>query len=168
VSYVYEGPNFSSISPTLISTASSIVLTGSKLDLVSEISVDGIKLNFTRISSSRIELFVPAGLSLGKKDLKVEHALGSLLVATAFEVTAAPVVILPKVTVTTFQGRVWVYFKNVTGKALVVKIGNKWHRVANNGAELVTFSRKAVKGKTAQVNVYIAGVKTAAKLIRIR
>jgi hypothetical protein len=148
VSFVYEGPVFSSISPKLIWSASNIVLTGTKLDLVSGMSVDGVALKFTKISSTQIELVLPAGLSLGKKDLKVEHSLGSLLVGSAFEVIAPPVVIVPKVTITSIKGRVWVYFKNVTGKALVVKIGSNWHRVPNNGTEVVSFSRKSLKGKT--------------------
>lgn len=168
ISFVYEGPVFSSISPKLIWSASNIVLTGTKLDLVSGMSVDGVALKFTKISSTQIELVLPAGLSLGKKDLKVEHSLGSLLVGSAFEVIAPPLVIVPKVTITSIKGRVWVYFKNVTGKALVVKIGGNWHRVPNNGSEVVSFSRKSLKGKTVEVSVFIAGVKMATNSVRVR
>ena len=168
VTFVYQGPNFSSISPKVIWSASNITLIGNKLDLVTRISVDGIDLKFTVISSTQIELVIPAGLSLGKKDLKVEHSMGSLLVGSAFEVVAPPVVLLPKVTVTTFNGRVWIYFKNVSGKALVVKIGGKWHRVPNNGTEVVSFTRKSVKGKTVKVSAYIAGVKVATNSVRVR
>lgn len=168
VTFVYQGPNFSSISPKVIWSASNITLIGNKLDLVTRISVDGIDLKFTVISSTQIELVIPAGLSLGKKDLKVEHSMGSLLVGSAFEVIAPPVVLLPKVTVTTFNGRVWIYFKNVSGKALVVKIGSKWHRVPNNGTEVVSFTRKSVKGKTVMVSAYIAGVKVATNSVRVR
>jgi hypothetical protein len=168
VTFVYQGPNFSSISPKVIWSASNITLIGNKLDLVTRISVDGIDLKFTLISSTQIELVIPAGLSLGKKDLKVEHSMGSLLVGSVFEVATPPVVLVPKVTVTTFNGRVWIYFKNVTGKVLVVKIGSKWHRVPNNGTEVLSFSRKSVKGKTVQVSAYIAGVKVATNSVRVR
>lgn len=168
VAFVYEGPIFSSISPKLVSTTSKIVLTGSKLDLISGILVDGVALKFSMVSPTQLELEVPAGLTLGVKDLTVKHTLGSLLVGSAFEVVAPPVVTVPKLTITSFKGRIWVYFKNVTGKALVVKIGGKWHRVANNGTEVVSFTRKSVKGKKIQVSAYVAGIRLESKLLTTR
>ena len=90
------------------------------------------------------------------------------MVGNAFEVIEPVVVVAPKVTITSIKGRVWVYFKNVTGKALVVKIGSKWHRVPNNGTEVVSFSRKAVRGKAIKVSAYITGVREATNSVRVR
>jgi hypothetical protein len=163
--YVYDGPLFTSISPKVVWSGSELVLAGNQLDRISKISVDGAELVFQKLSSTEIKLQVPAGLTLGIKDLRVSYDQGTLVVGSAFEVVAKPVVPVEKLTIVNFNGRVWVYFKNFANKPLFVKVAGKWFKVANSGKEVVSFSRKLAKGKSVLVTAYASGIRLETKQI---
>jgi hypothetical protein len=163
--YVYDGPLFTSISPKVVWSGSELVLAGNQLDRISKISVDGVELVFEKLSSTEIKLQVPAGLTLGIKDLRVSYDQGTLVVGSAFEIVAKPVVPVEKLTIVNFNGRVWVYFKNFANKPLFVKVAGKWFKVANSGKEVVSFSRKLAKGKSVLVTAYASGIRLETKQI---
>ncbi len=163
--YVYDGPLFTSISPKLVWDGSDLVLVGTQLDRISKISVDGVELVFQKLSGTEIKLQVPAGLTLGIKDLRVSYYQGTLVVGSAFEVVAKPAAPVEKLTIANFNGRVWVYFKNFASKALVVKIAGKWFKVGNTGKEVVSFSRKLAKGRSVLVTSYAGGIRLETKQI---
>ncbi len=164
-SYVYDGPLFTSISPKVVWSGSELVLAGNQLDRISKISVDGVELVFQKLSGTEIKVQVPAGLTLGIKDLRVSYDQGTLVVGSAFEVVAKPVVPVEKLTIVNFNGRVWVYFKNFANKPLFVKVAGKWFKVANSGKEVVSFSRKLAKGKSVLVTAYASGIRLETKQI---
>jgi hypothetical protein len=164
----YSGPEFSKVEPRSGAVGDVIVLTGRALDQISKITIDGKTVLFTVLSSTKIEIKVTAEMSLGFKDLVIDYAGGKLLASRAFEVIQKPVIVQPIANITSFNGRVWIYFKNVVGKNLVVKIGSKWHRVPNNGAEVVRFSRKIVKGKSVSASAFVAGIRLITKSVVVR
>jgi hypothetical protein len=61
-------------------------LVGSKLNLITSISIDGLKSAFSLISDTEIELTIPVDLVAGIKDLVIDSTQGRLTVQAALRV----------------------------------------------------------------------------------
>lgn len=85
----YNGPVVLSVNPqTVLASGGDIELTGTNLETVSRIQIDGVNLVLNKVESGRILATVPAGLTLGLKDAELTSDFGKLSIPGLFRVVA--------------------------------------------------------------------------------
>jgi hypothetical protein len=90
-SAAFAGPMVSAVSPSVAAPGSTVTLSGSRLDTVSAMTIDGKPLVLGPATASSITATLPADLSPGTKDLVLTSSLGSITVQSALSVTRAAV-----------------------------------------------------------------------------
>lgn len=127
---------------------------GERLDLITDISIDGRPISFTTLSDSGIEMAVPA-LSPGQKTIVVRSTWGvlnhegALVVSqTSNPLTQEGGATAGVVNAGSFKGFVAIYAKGYEGKRLSAKVGKDWMVVpvlASNFVRVTDFTGAGVE-----------------------
>lgn len=85
----YDGPVVFAVEPqSVLVSGGEIELTGTNLETVSRIQIDGVNLVLNKVESGRILATVPAGLTLGLKDAELTSDFGKLSIPGLIRVVA--------------------------------------------------------------------------------
>lgn len=160
-------------------------IVGRKLDLITEVSIDGLIAPITNQSKDNLEIVIPQGLSAGMKDLVLKSSEGTITAQNAIRIevkiavpaspiadlSASPIADLSassKINAGSFNGYVAVYAKGYKGQRLSWKIGKKWFKV-NVTSDFQVFQRRiGVKDVLVQVDIYKGGERRLTKTLRTR
>ena len=152
------------ISSIIVQAGSLVVLSGTKLDLVTSVTIDGIAIAIKTQSSTSLTLQLPALITLGVKDIVLVSSVGNLIAAALITVVAAetpainPVVINPvakKLSIGSFKGSVAIYAKGYQGQRLSALIAGKWLKVDSITKSFQRVIRKTGSNKTINVKIFI-------------
>jgi hypothetical protein len=142
--------------PRTVAPSSSVSLRGENFLLVQRVLVEGVETSFVVSSDNVLTLKLPAGLKAGEVSITFLGAFGTFILSNFITIT--PVVetsISSRVTIGSFNGFAAVYTKNLEGKRLSMKFGNKWRVVSKLPANYTLNLFKSARGKTLQTMVYI-------------
>jgi hypothetical protein len=145
-----------------------VTLRGEQLNLVKTILVDGIAASFFINSANLITIRIPVGVKPGLVVVTLVGDFGSQEYAGLIEVVSGAVLTSTKVTIGTFQGYAAVYTKNLAGKRLSLKVGNKWRVVKKLPAQYTYNFTKVGKNKTVTVMVYVDRKLISVKQLLVR
>jgi surface protein len=155
----YAGPTISSIDKKIAQAGSLVVLFGTKLDLVTSVTIDGIAIAMTTQSSTSLTLQLSALMTLGVKDLVLVSSFGVLTAAALFRVIAADTpAIAPaakKLSIGSFKGFTAIYAKGYQGQRLSALIAGKWLKVDSITKSFQRVIRKTGSNKTIGVKIFI-------------
>jgi surface protein len=155
----YAGPTISSIDKKIAQAGSLVVLFGTKLDLVTSVTIDGIAIAMTTQSSTSLTLQLSALMTLGVKDLVLVSSFGVLTAAALFRVIAADTpAIAPaakKLSIGSFKGFTAIFLKGYQGQRLSVLIAGKWVKVDPITKSFQRVIRKTGSNKTINVKIFI-------------
>ncbi len=139
-----------------VKPASSITLNGENFLLVQRVLVEGIEATYVVTSDNVMTLKLPAGLKSGEVSITFLGSFGTFILTNFITVVpVADVSISSKVTIGSFKGFAAVYTKNLEGKRLSIKFGNKWRVVSKLPANYTINLFKSARGKTLQTKVFI-------------
>ena len=128
----YAGPLVTNLAQRSVAVDSDeeVVITGTRLDLVASLSIDGKPCVVVSQSDGQVAIKLPVGLTAGVKDLKILYGSGATVThQSAFLITAvdsASGSSGSRVNAGSFKGYVALYALNYEGKRLSAKVGNDW------------------------------------------
>ena len=156
----YAGPTVLAFSSGRVSAGKQLVMSGKKLDQIISLSVDGMNIEISVRSDTSITLNIPLGITLGTKDLVINHAGGKLTALSAFEVVMATVAeeIAPKtgkLNAIAMKGFVLIFAKDHKGKKLSAKVAGKWLKIEALDSDFERVVRKTGAARRILVDLYI-------------
>jgi uncharacterized repeat protein (TIGR02543 family) len=156
----YAGPTVLAFSSGRVSAGKQLVMSGKKLNQIISLSVDGVNVEISVRSDTSITLNIPPGITLGTKDLVINHAGGKLTALSAFEVVVATVAeeIVPKtgrLTAIAMKGFVLLFAKDLEGKKLSAKVAGKWLKIEALDSDFERVVRKTGAARRILVDLYI-------------
>jgi hypothetical protein len=169
----YSGPQiYSSSLSQLGQSGGQVTFTGVNLGSVSSIRIDDEELQLTEVTSSKIIAVVPAGLTLGLKDLEVQSDFGKLKVQSMMKIVADANLQFFAWTKNQNNGTVKMYAKNLIGVGKVRFFLNgeeiAWVRATSaedpklrtaKGAHYLVRTVNLVQGKKNVLEVYVEGIR---------
>lgn len=87
---VYVGPEIESFSNQALYHGETLLISGKKLDRITELNANGIKLDFEVLKNGDIKLSIPANFPTGGYDILAKSEYGQLTHVGAFKVSAKP------------------------------------------------------------------------------
>ena len=156
----YAGPTVLAFTSGRVSAGKQLVMSGKKLDQIISLSVDGMNIEISARSDTSITLNIPLGITLGTKDLVINHAHGKLTALSAFEVVMATVAeeIVPKtgkLNAIAMKGFVLIFTKDHKGKKLSAKVAGKWLKIEALDSDFERVVRKTGAARRILVDLYI-------------
>ena len=95
VAQPYEGPVVSGVTPRQVSAGQAFTISGSNLQGISLVEIDGEAVEISSQGDSSIMAVLPAGLELGTKDLVITSDSGTLTAQSSLEVVIAGAAVDP-------------------------------------------------------------------------
>lgn len=132
---------------------------GSQLDLISGVTMAGLEVTHSMLSSSLMQFLVPT-VPVGKHALQLEVRGTSTVLTLPFEVLVSPVLPVKassnqKLNAGSFKGFVAIYAKGYENARLSAKVGKDWVIVPNLRSGFERIVEFTGPGRLIQVKIYI-------------
>jgi uncharacterized repeat protein (TIGR02543 family) len=164
----YTGPIFTTYSKRDPRVGEVVVIEGIRLGTINKLLIDNVECQILSHSDQRIEIVVPNVQVLGYKDFDVTYDYGAkLLVVRPIEILA-PTKVLPnrqKLNMNVFQGKLSLYQRGFMGATISWTYDGVWKRAKANNWYQYWHIPTPVKGRAAQLTIYVNGVKKMTKLV---
>ncbi len=128
---------------------------GDELIGVAKVFVDGIEASYSKLSDTRLQFIVPFTVRPGDASVTFKGSFGEIEFTNFITVSAVDLALSSKITVGSFNGFVAIYTKNLEGKRLSFKVGNRWRVVGAIPANYSMNQVKVGRGKSLEAKVYI-------------
>jgi hypothetical protein len=132
-----------------------ISIRGKNLSGLTEVNLGDQAVKFSVLSDSRISITIPTSAFPGDANLTFEGDFGKVELSNFLTISAIDFDLSSKVTVGSFNGFVAVYTKNLEGKRLSMKVGNRWRVVSQIPSNYTMNLIKVGRGKNLETKVYI-------------
>jgi hypothetical protein len=157
----YAGPIVSSIDKAAVTPGSLVTLSGTKLDVVTKVTVDEVNVAIVSQAASSLTLRLPEAITPGVKTIVLVSSFGSLRVQNIVTIIEAedPAVPTPeldqKVNAGSFKGFVAIYAKGYKGQRLSVKVAGRWLKVDALDSRFERVVRFTGEGRNIKIDIYI-------------
>jgi hypothetical protein len=130
-------------------------ITGENFGLVQRVLVDGVEVSFVISSDKLLNITLPQNAKPGDVNITLLGSFGTFILSNFITIAAIDISISSKVTVGSFNGFVAIYTKNLEGKRLSFKVGNRWRVVSAIPSNYTMNLVKVGRGKNLETKVYI-------------
>jgi hypothetical protein len=130
-------------------------ITGENFGLVQRVLVDGVEVSFVISSDKLLKITLPQNAKPGDVNITLLGSFGTFILSNFITIAAIDISISSKVTVGSFNGFVAIYTKNLEGKRLSFKVGNRWRVVSAIPSNYTMNLVKVGRGKNLETKVYI-------------
>lgn len=130
-------------------------ITGENFGLVQRVLVDGVEVSFVISSDKLLKITLPQNAKPGDVNITLLGSFGTFILSNFITIAAIDISISSKVTVGSFNGFVAIYTKNLEGKRLSFKVGNRWRVVSAIPSNYTMNLVKVGRGKNIETKVYI-------------
>lgn len=154
--------------PREVRPEGTVTLTGDRLLLVQKVLVDGVETSFVANSDGLLTIKIPKGLKPGDVSITLVGSFGTFILSNFITIAPIDISISSKVTIGTFNGFVAVYTKNLEGKRLSIKFGNRWRVVPNIPTNYTKNLLKQSRGKLVETKVFIDRQLVKIRALRVR
>ena len=132
-----------------------IGITGENFNLVQRVLVDGVEVSFVITSDKLLKITVPQSTKPGDVNITLFGSFGTFILSNFITIASIDISVSSKITVGSFNGFVAIYTKNLEGKRLSFKVGNRWRVVSAIPATYTMNLVKVGRGKNLETKVYI-------------
>lgn len=132
-----------------------VQIRGSGLLGVAKVFVDGIEASYSKLSDTGLQFTVPFAVKPGDAGVTLKGSFGEIELTSFITVSAIDLAISSKITVGSFNSFVAIYTKNLEGKRLSFKVGNRWRVVSAIPSTYTMNLVKVGRGKNLETKVYI-------------
>ncbi len=145
-----------------------VQIRGSGLPGITSVSVDGIQAGYSKLSDTRLQFTVPFAVKPGDASVTLKGSFGEIELTNFITVSAVDLALSSKITVGSFNGFVAIYTKNLEGKRLSFKVGNRWRVVSAIPATYTMNLVKVGSGKNLETKAYIDRQLVKIRTLRVR
>jgi hypothetical protein len=153
--FIIEQDAIELVGPREVKRGELVQVRGSGLLGVAKVLIDGLEVSFSKDSDGRLEFTVPFAVRPGDATVTLKGSFGDVELTNFITVSAIDLAMSSKITVGSFNGYVAIYTKNLEGKRLSFKVGNRWRVVSAIPSNFTKNLVKVGRGKHLESKVYI-------------
>jgi hypothetical protein len=159
----YNGPIVSSTDKAAVTPGSLVTLSGTKLNVVTKVTVDEVNVAIVSQAASSLTLRLPEAITPGVKTIVLISSFGSVRVQNLVTINEEEVPAVPtptpeldqKVNAGSFNGVTVIYAKGYEGQRLSAKVAGKWLKVDALDSMFERAIRFTEAGRNIKVDIYI-------------
>ncbi len=153
--FTIEQAEIELVGPREVKRGDLVQIRGDGLLGVARVFVDGIEASYSKLSDTSLQFMVPFAVKPGDASVTLKGSFGDVELTNFITVSSIDLAISSKITVGSFNGYVAIYTKNLEGKRLSYKVGNRWRVVSAIPSNYTINLVKVGRGKNLETKVYV-------------